>query len=65
MKVDPDDLFLTSSSSEAYSHLFKLFCDPGDSILIPAPGYPLFEFLSIMEGLQTVSYFTKKVTVGN
>ncbi|MBF3349147.1 pyridoxal phosphate-dependent aminotransferase [Leptospira borgpetersenii serovar Balcanica] len=60
VKVDPDDLFLTSSSSEAYSYLFKLFCDPGDSILIPAPGYPLFEFLSIMEGLQTVSYFTKK-----
>ncbi|EMY76802.1 aminotransferase, class I/II [Leptospira weilii serovar Ranarum str. ICFT] len=60
LEIDPDDLFLTSSSSEAYSYLFKLFCDPGDSILIPAPGYPLFEFLSVMEGLQTVSYFTKK-----
>ncbi|WP_061249666.1 pyridoxal phosphate-dependent aminotransferase [Leptospira alstonii] len=60
LEIDPDDLFLTSSSSEAYSYLFKLFCDPGDSILIPSPGYPLFEFLSVMEGLQTVSYFTKK-----
>lgn len=60
VKIDPDDLFLTSSSSEAYSYLFKLFCDPGDWILIPAPGYPLFEFLSVMEGLQTVPYFTKK-----
>ncbi|MDI7196103.1 pyridoxal phosphate-dependent aminotransferase [Leptospira santarosai] len=60
VKFDTDDLFLTSSSSEAYSFLFKLFCDPGDSILIPAPGYPLFEFLSVMEGLQTVPYFTKK-----
>lgn len=60
IKIDPEDLFLTSSSSEAYSFLFKLFCNPGDSILIPAPGYPLFEFLSVMEGLETVSYFTKK-----
>lgn len=60
VKVDPDDLFLTSSSSEAYSYLFKLLCNPGDSILIPAPGYPLFEFLSVMEGLKTVPYFTKK-----
>ncbi|RHX81176.1 pyridoxal phosphate-dependent aminotransferase [Leptospira yasudae] len=60
LKIDPEDLFLTSSSSEAYSYLFKLFCDPGDSILIPAPGYPLFEFLSVMEGLQAIPYFTKK-----
>ncbi|PJZ54432.1 pyridoxal phosphate-dependent aminotransferase [Leptospira adleri] len=58
--IDPDDLFLVSSSSEAFSYLFKLFCDAGDSILIPAPGYPLFEFLSVMEGLQTIAYITKK-----
>ncbi|AOP35667.1 aminotransferase [Leptospira tipperaryensis] len=60
LQIDPEDLFLVSSSSEAYSYLFKLFCDAGDSILIPAPGYPLFEFLSAMEGLQTISYYTKK-----
>lgn len=58
--IDPEDLFLVSSSSEAFSYLFKLFCDAGDSILIPAPGYPLFEFLSVMEGLRTISYITKK-----
>ncbi|TGK35912.1 pyridoxal phosphate-dependent aminotransferase [Leptospira gomenensis] len=58
--IDPEDLFLVSSSSEAYSYLFKLFCDPGDSILIPAPGYPLFEFLSAMENLNPIHYRTKK-----
>lgn len=58
--IDPADLFLVSSSSEAYSYLFKLFCDPGDSIMIPAPGYPLFEFLSAMESLNAVYYRTKK-----
>ncbi|TGK11266.1 pyridoxal phosphate-dependent aminotransferase [Leptospira stimsonii] len=60
MEIQSEDLFLVSSSSEAYSYLFKLFCDAGDSILIPAPGYPLFEFLSAMEGLNTISYYTKK-----
>ncbi|RHX92319.1 pyridoxal phosphate-dependent aminotransferase [Leptospira stimsonii] len=60
MEIQSEDLFLVSSSSEAYSYLFKLFCDAGDSILIPAPGYPLFEFLSVMEGLHTISYYTKK-----
>jgi alanine-synthesizing transaminase len=60
IEIESEDLFLVSSSSEAYSYLFKLFCDAGDSILIPAPGYPLFEFLSVMEGLRTISYYTKK-----
>ncbi|XDD50119.1 pyridoxal phosphate-dependent aminotransferase [Leptospira sp. WS92.C1] len=60
LEIDPNDLFLVSSSSEAYSYLFKLLCNPGDSILIPAPGYPLFEFLCVMENLETNSYFTKK-----
>jgi alanine-synthesizing transaminase len=41
-----DDLLLTSGTSEAYSFLFRLLCNPGDEILIPAPGYPLFDFLA-------------------
>ncbi|MBM9498770.1 pyridoxal phosphate-dependent aminotransferase [Leptospira sp. 201903071] len=65
LEIDVNDLFLVSSSSEAYSYLFKLFCDAGDSILIPAPGYPLFEFLSVMEGLRTISYCTKKENFWN
>ena len=43
--VDPDRIILTTSTSEAYSYLLKLLCDPGDAILVPQPSYPLFDFL--------------------
>ena len=54
--VDPDHLVLSASTSEAYSWLFKLLCDPGDAVLIPQPSYPLFEFLTRLEGVATGSY---------
>ena len=44
--VDPEQIFLTTSTSEAYSFLFRLLCDPGDEVLIGQPGYPLFDFLA-------------------
>jgi len=47
--VDPDDLFLCASTSEAYSWLFKLLCNEGDAVLVPKPGYPLFEHLATLE----------------
>jgi hypothetical protein len=46
-----DDLVLTASTSEAYSWLFKLLCDPGDDILVPSPSYPLFHWLAALEGV--------------
>jgi aspartate/methionine/tyrosine aminotransferase len=54
--VDPDHLVLSASTSEAYSWLFKLLCDPGDTVLIPQPSYPLFEFLTRLEGVATEPY---------
>ena len=50
------DLLLTASTSEAYGFLFKLLCDPGDAVLIPAPSYPLFEHLAELEGVQALCY---------
>jgi alanine-synthesizing transaminase len=47
--VPPERVVLTASSSESYSMLFKLFCDPGDTVLVPAPSYPLFEHLAALE----------------
>lgn len=49
-----EDLLLTASTSEAYAFLFKLLADPGDTILVPSPSYPLFEWLARMEGLQAI-----------
>jgi alanine-synthesizing transaminase len=51
-----DRIFLTASTSEAYSHLFKLLCDPGDEILVPRPSYPLFEHLARFDAVRPVSY---------
>ncbi|HEX7486951.1 MAG TPA: pyridoxal phosphate-dependent aminotransferase [Vicinamibacterales bacterium] len=47
--VDPSRVILTASTSEAYSFLFKLLCDPGDQVLVPVPSYPLFEHLTRLE----------------
>lgn len=47
-----EDLLLTASTSEAYSFLFKLLCDPGDAILTATPSYPLFEHLAALELVQ-------------
>ena len=55
-QVRTDDIFLTTSTSEAYSYLFKLLADPGDEILVPHPSYPLFEGLVRLESLQPVQY---------
>jgi alanine-synthesizing transaminase len=48
----PDQIVLTTSTSEAYSFLFRLLCDPGDEILIPQPGYPLFDFLAGLDDVR-------------
>jgi aspartate/methionine/tyrosine aminotransferase len=54
--VSPDGFFLSASTSEAYSWLFKLLCDPGDTVLVPKPGYPLFDFLAGLEAVQAEPY---------
>jgi alanine-synthesizing transaminase len=54
--VRPDDLVLTASTSEGYSLLFKLLCNPGDRVLVPCPSYPLFEHLAHLDGLDADRY---------
>ncbi len=54
--VDPARILLTASTSEAYSYIFKLLCDPGDRVLVPRPSYPLFEFLASLEGIDSAQY---------
>jgi aspartate/methionine/tyrosine aminotransferase len=56
VKVDPDHLVLSASTSEAYSWLFKLLCAPGEAVLVPRPSYPLFEHLTRLEGVRAIPY---------
>lgn len=54
--VDPKQVVLTASTSEAYSWLFKLLCNPGDAVLVPQPSYPLFDHLTRLESVQAFPY---------
>ncbi|MBI5472979.1 MAG: pyridoxal phosphate-dependent aminotransferase [Ignavibacteriae bacterium] len=54
--VDPLQIVLTASTSEAYTFLFKLLCNAGDSVLVPAPSYPLFEHLAQLDHVETKAY---------
>lgn len=54
--VSPEQLILTTSTSEAYTFAFRLLCDPGDEVLIPSPSYPLFEYLSGLQDVKLVPY---------
>jgi alanine-synthesizing transaminase len=54
--IDPQALFLTAGTSEAYSMLFKLLGDPQDEVLVPRPGYPLLSYLAAFEGLNAIAY---------
>jgi alanine-synthesizing transaminase len=51
-----DRVVMTASTSEAYSWLFKLLCDPGDEVLVPRPSYPLFDYLAALESAKVRHY---------
>lgn len=54
--VDPSRIFLTSGTSEAYAHLFRLLCDAGDRVLVPSPGYPLFDYIAGLQDVEVARY---------
>jgi len=54
--TSPDRVVLTASTSEGYAWLFKLLCDAGEEVLVPEPSYPLFGYLTALEGVRAVAY---------
>ena len=52
----PEQILLTSGSSEAYDLLFRLLADPGGNVLAPRPSYPLLEFLSCLNDIELAGY---------
>jgi len=55
-EVSIEDIFLTTSTSEAYSYVFRTLCNAGDELLIPSPSYPLFDFLADIQDVNLVRY---------
>jgi alanine-synthesizing transaminase len=55
-EVDPESVILTTSTSEGYSYIFRLLCNPDDEILVPKPSYPLFEFLADLQDVKLIPY---------
>ena len=56
ISVAEERVVLTASTSEAYSLLFKLLCEPGDAVLVPQPSYPLFDHLTRLDGVGWAPY---------
>jgi len=54
--LDAESIVLTASTSEGYSYIFRLLCNPDDEILVPKPSYPLFEFLGSLQDVKLVPY---------
>jgi alanine-synthesizing transaminase len=54
--IDPESIFLTTSTSEAYSFVFRLLCNPQDEVLVPKPSYPLFDFLADLQDVSLIPY---------
>jgi len=54
--VAASDMLLTTSTSEAYSFVFRILCNPGDEVLIPTPSYPLFDLLADIQDVRLVRY---------
>jgi aspartate/methionine/tyrosine aminotransferase len=55
-EVPAEHICLTTSTSEAYSYLFRLLCDPGDEVLIARPSYPLFDFIARLDSVVLREY---------
>lgn len=55
-EVPVERICLTTSTSEAYSYVFRLLCDPGDEVLIARPSYPLFDFIARLDSVRLREY---------
>ncbi len=55
-RLDLERLILTTGTSEAYSFLFRLLCEPGDEVVIAQPSYPLLEFLAAIHDVKLSAF---------
>lgn len=58
--LETDEIMSVYGSQEAMAHIGMIFCDPGDVILVPNPGYPMFEMSGIMAKADVRCYEIKE-----
>lgn len=56
IKILPSRIFITASTSEAYSFIFRLLFEPGDALLAPQPSYPLLDYLAALNDVRVERY---------
>ena len=62
VEISTDEVMSVYGSQEAMAHIGMIFCDPGDVILVPDPGYPMFEMSGIMAGADVRYYEIREET---
>jgi len=56
IRIAPDHIWIGAGTSELYAQILWLLCDPGDTVLVPQPGYPLFSYLAELCGVRLETY---------
>ncbi len=56
VQLSPEQIFLTTGTSEAYSYIFRLIANAGDHVLAPQPSYPLFDYLAALNDVEVAGY---------
>ena len=56
VNLEPEEVLAVHGSQEGLGHLGMALCNPGDVVLLPDPGYPIFEAGSFLGGAQVAYY---------
>ncbi|OUN99452.1 LL-diaminopimelate aminotransferase [Pseudoflavonifractor sp. An44] len=60
VELETDELMSIYGSQEGLTHIGWALCDPGDVVLVPDPGYPIFEMGPALCGAEIVHYPLKE-----
>ena len=59
VELEEDEIMSVYGSQECMAHIGMVFCNPGDTMLVPNPGYPMFDMSGVM-AKANVEYYTIK-----
>lgn len=56
VELKPDEIMSVYGSQEGITHIGMTLCNPGDGVLVPNPGYPIFAIGPSLAGARLVPY---------